>query len=104
MNTKLLNKLAVLLSLAGALSASAGTISVVNLPTTGTDAATGINTGKTYVNVFDYGSLNTTTYSVNGVPFTHVRSAAQNVYVTTNFVDSTHGGQVIVSVSAAFNK
>lgn len=100
MNTKACKFIAaatVLLGLLAAASLRAGTITVVNLPTNSTDLATGITTNKYYVSAFDYGSLNTTTYSVNGVPFTHVKTAAQNVYLMTNWIDSTYGGQVIAS-------
>ncbi len=88
-----------LLSLLPAISTRAGTITVVNLPPTSTDLATGINTNKTYVSCFDFGSANATVYSVNGVPFVHVRSAANNVYLITNWVDTNvlHGGQIIVT-------
>lgn len=89
-----------LLSLAAAASLQAGTISVVNLPATGTDLATGIDTNKLYICAFDYGSLNTTTYSVNGVPLRHFTPGGQTVNVT-NVIDSTHGGQVILSSGPA---
>jgi hypothetical protein len=103
MNAKLLSTLAALAALAGAFSARAGTIMAVNLPPTNTDIATGITTNKTYVCAFDYGSQNTTTYSVNGVPFAHFKTAAQNTYLVTNWIDTNagHGGQVIVTTSAA---
>jgi hypothetical protein len=103
MNTKSFNTLAVvsavLLTLLGSASVRAGTITVVNLPATNTDIATGITTNKTYVCAFNFGSQNATTYSVNGVPFAHFKSAMQNVHLTTNWIDTTHGGQVIVSVA-----
>src|ERR1017187_10684821 len=63
--------LAVLSTLLTNTSLRAGTITVVNLPTTGTDAVTGITTNQNYVCAFDYGNQNTNTYSVNGVPFAH---------------------------------
>jgi hypothetical protein len=94
---------AVLLTLLTTTSLRAGTITVTDLPPTGTDAATGITTNKTYVCAFNYGSQNATIYSVNGVPFAHFRTAANNVYLVTNWVDSVHGGQVIVS-TAVTNK
>ncbi len=105
METKLLNKFAIastaLLILLGNPAARAGTITVVGLPPTGTDAASGITTNKTYVSAFDFGSKDTVTYSVNGVPFAHVKTTANNTFLVTNWVDSNvlHGGQVIVSVA-----
>ena len=93
--------LAVLLVLLAPASLRAGTISVVNLPTTGTDAATGITTNKTYVCAFDFGNKDTVTYSVNTVPFAHFKVTANNTFLVTNWVDSVHGGQVVVSTSVA---
>ncbi len=60
--------LAALLALLAPASTRAGTITVVNLPATGTDLATGITTNQNYVCAFDYGNQSTNTYSVNGVP------------------------------------
>jgi len=81
-------------------SLRAGTISLVNLPTNSTDLATGITTNKYYVSAFDYGTQSTNPVSVNGVVFTHVKTAAQNIYLSTNWIDTgTHNGQVIASVS-----
>lgn len=97
MNTKTFKRFVASLALAGSISAPAGTISVVNLPATGTDAATGITANKSYVSAFDYGNANTTTYSVNGVPFTHCDPGNQTVNLIT-FTDANHpGGQVILS-------
>jgi hypothetical protein len=113
MNTKSLNTFAaafaVLLTLLGAASVRAGTITLVTLPGTNTDIATGITTNKTYVSCFDYGNRNTTVYSVNGVPFAHVATAVNNVFPLTNWIDPASGvwnsggqilgGEVFVSVS-----
>ncbi len=47
------------------LAAGAGTMTIVNLPATGTDAAIGISTAKTYTHAFDFGSG--TPATINGV-------------------------------------
>jgi hypothetical protein len=97
--------LAALLTLFTAASMRGGTITVVNLPATNTDIATGITTNQNYVCAFDYGSLDANTYTVNGVPFAHFKIAANNVIAVTNWVDPFHGGQVIVSANGpAANK
>ena len=101
MKTKLLNTFAaasaVLATLLGTASARAGTITVVNLPATGTDAATGITTNKHYVCAFDFGN-NGTTPTINGVPFTHYTpptgTSATN-YVSTT--DANFGGTVTLT-------
>jgi hypothetical protein len=49
------------------LPAGAGTMTIVNLPATGTDAATGISTTKTYTHTFDFGSNAPVT--INGMAF-----------------------------------
>lgn len=109
MNTKLLNTFAtasaVLLTLMGAVSSRAGVITVVDLPYTNTDIATGINTNKAneglYVSCFDYGSINSgTTYTVNGVKMFHFGWATpgvNNKYSITNKIDPNFGGQVIIT-------
>jgi hypothetical protein len=56
---------AVLAVLAVSLPAWAGTLTIVNLPATGTDAAIGIGTGKVYTHAFDFGSG--TPATINGV-------------------------------------
>ena len=91
--------LAVLLALLAPASTRAGTITVADLPPTGTDAATGITMNKTYVCAFDFGNKDTVTYSINAVPFAHFKVTANNIWLSTNWVDSVHGGQVIVSVA-----
>lgn len=87
---------AVLLTLLTTASAQAGTIAVVNLPGTNTDAASEITTNKTYVCAFDYGNRNTTIYSVNGVLFTHIDPGNQLVNSLT-VPDTNYGGQVVLS-------
>jgi len=47
--------------------AQAGTLSIVDLPATGTDDAIGINSGKTYTHTFDFGS--NAPITINGVAF-----------------------------------
>ena len=94
--------LAVLLALLAPVSMRAGTITVVNFPATGTDAATGITTNQNYVCAFDYGNQSTNTFSVNGVPFAHFDPGNQIVNVT-NVIDPKHGGQVILSSGGPVN-
>jgi hypothetical protein len=53
--------------LAAGLTARAGTFTIVDLPATGTDAAIGISTDKTYTHAFDCGSNAPVT--INGVVF-----------------------------------
>lgn len=102
MNTKLLNASAaafiLLLAVLPAGSARAGTITVVDLPATGTDAASGISTNNHYVCAFDYGN-NANTPTINGVPFTHLGwpGANNNQFAVTNAVDANFGGQLVIS-------
>jgi hypothetical protein len=90
-----------LLALPLTISVRAGTITVVPLPGTNTDLATGITTNKTYVSCVDYGNRNNTIYSVNGVPFAHPDfSFANNTVYATNFFDPASavwatGGQIL---------
>src|SRR5579859_409597 len=72
-------------------SSRAGTITVVNLPATGTDAATGISTTNNYLCCIDFGNSTTPPGSVNNVPFIHPDLGNQIVN-TTNGVDINHGG------------
>ena len=58
---------AVLAVLATGLPARAGTLTIVDLPATGTDAAIGISTGKVYTHTFDFGTNAPVT--INGVVF-----------------------------------
>src|ERR1035441_6419952 len=88
--------LAVLLALLAPASLRAGTITVVNLPATGTDAVTGITTNKHYVCAFDFGNNGSPPGNINGVPFTHPDLGNQTVNVT-NIIDPNFGGQVIMS-------
>ncbi len=88
--------LAVLLPLLTTLSAGAGTITLVTLPATSTDLATGISPGKHYVCVFDYGNNGSPPSAINGVPVTHFDPGNQVVNLT-NIVDANFGGQAILS-------
>jgi hypothetical protein len=67
----------------------AGTITVVNLPATGTDAATGITTNKHYVCAFDFGNNGSPPGNINGVPFAHPDLGNQTVNVT-NILDPNY--------------
>jgi hypothetical protein len=53
--------------LAAGLTVQAGTFTIVDLPATGTDAAIGISTSKTYTHTFDFGANAPVT--INGVVF-----------------------------------
>jgi hypothetical protein len=93
----------VLLALLSSVSTRAGNITLVNLPATGTDAATGITTNKHYVCAFDFGNRDTTTYRVNdGVPFAHFDPQNQ-INNVTNVIDPNFGGQVILSSGGPVN-
>src|SRR5579864_8689284 len=81
----------VALSLLFAWPSRGGTIMVVNLPATGTDAATGISTTNNYLCCIDFGNSTTPPGSVNNVPFIHPDLGNQIVN-TTNGVDINHGG------------
>ncbi|MGH8024689.1 MAG: hypothetical protein ACRED1_13955, partial [Limisphaerales bacterium] len=81
--------------------ARAGTITVVNLPSTKTDLATGITTNKHYVCAFDFGN-NGTTPTINGVPFTHLDPGNQ-ITTVTNKIDANFGGQVILTCTNSVN-
>ncbi|MGH7954175.1 MAG: hypothetical protein ACREFE_19960, partial [Limisphaerales bacterium] len=101
MKTKLLNTIAaasvVLLTILETASARAGTITVVDLPATGTDAGSEITTNKHYVCAFNFGNNGTNSPSptINGVPFTHF--TAINV-ATTDVTDANFGGTVTLTV------
>jgi len=82
-------------TLAGTASIRAGTITLVTLPATNTDLATGITPGKHYVCAFDYGNGGATV-SVNGVNFVHFDPGNQTVNIT-NIVDTNFGGQAVLS-------
>jgi hypothetical protein len=58
---------AVFVALVVSLAAQAGTLTIVDLPATGTDAAIGISTDKVYTHAFDFGSNAAVT--INGVVF-----------------------------------
>jgi hypothetical protein len=88
--------LAVLLALLAPASLRAGTITVVNLPATGTDAATGITTNKHYVCAIDFGNNGSPPGNINGVPFIHPDLGNQTVNSYTNS-DANFGGMYIIS-------
>jgi len=63
--------------------AQAGTLSIVDLPATGTDDAIGINSGKTYTHTFDFGSNAPVT--INDVAFEQGPTAGlSSVYTGTS--------------------
>ncbi|MBL7186335.1 MAG: LamG domain-containing protein [Phycisphaerae bacterium] len=63
--------------------AQAGTLSIVDLPATGTDEAIGINSGKTYTHAFDFGSNAPVT--INGVALDQgPTSGMSSVYTGTS--------------------
>jgi hypothetical protein len=72
-------------------SSRAGTVTVVNLPATGTDAATGINSTNAYLCCLDFGNNASPPGNINGVSFIHPDLGNQIVN-TTNGVDANHGG------------
>lgn len=90
--------MATIATLLTAWSSHGGTITVVELPSTSTDAATGINSNKQYLCAFDFGNYGNPPNNVNGVPMTHFTlSGANNLFNTTNAVDRNFGGQVILT-------
>lgn len=95
MNAKIFNSGAVgiLFALLAGAIAQAGTISVVNLPPTGTDLATGITTNKHYVCAFDFG--NGTAVNINGVTFTHYNPPTGTDYLST--ADANFGGTLTLT-------
>ena len=95
---------AALLTFSATTSAWGGTIVVVDLPATNTDAGSDISTNKQYLCAFDYGS-GSGAAPINGVPFTHFGWTANNVFATTNTVDTNFGGRVVLSTGGpAANK
>jgi Concanavalin A-like lectin/glucanases superfamily/Immunoglobulin domain/Immunoglobulin I-set domain len=96
---------AALLILLTAASLRAGTITVVDLPATGTDAASDISTNKHYVCAFDYGNSATPPSNINGVPITQFGwpGASNNHFATTNAVDANFGGQVVFTTGGPNN-
>lgn len=81
-------------------SSQAGTITVANLPATGTDAATGISPTNTYLCCIDFGSNANPPGSVNGVPFIHPDVGNQFVN-TTNGMDANHGGSYTITTGGS---
>jgi len=79
----------------------AGTISVVNLPATGTDAASGISSANTYLDAWDFGN-NGTTPTINGVPFTHYSPPAGTSATNYAFLtDPNFGGTLTLQTPGA---
>jgi alpha-L-rhamnosidase len=74
----------------------AGTITMANLPATGTDAATGISTANTYLCCIDFGNSANPPGNINGVQFIHPNLGNQTVN-TTNGVDANHGGSYTIT-------
>jgi hypothetical protein len=92
MNANLTSKLALAALLAFATtSMHAGTITVVTLPTTGTDAASGISTNNTYVCCLDFGTNATPPVTINGVNFQRLDPGNQTVNTVTG-TETNHGG------------
>lgn len=78
----------------------AGTITVVNLPATGTDAATGISPSNTYLCCIDFGDNASPPGNINGVPFVHPDLGNQTVNSYTN-TDPNFGGSYIVTTGGS---
>jgi hypothetical protein len=85
----------VALTLWGTVSARAGSISLVNLPTSNTDANSGISSLNMYLDAWDFGSGGTTP-TINGVAFTHI-AAPSPAANTTNKTDINWGGTLTLS-------
>ncbi len=90
---------AFLLALLTAASVRAGTITLVSLPATGTDAATGIASTNTYLCCLAFGSSANVT--INGVPFQFVHPGG--VVPPVSGTDTTHGGTYILSANHNLN-
>ncbi len=88
-----------LLTLVTAASTYAGTITIVDLPATGTDASSDITNSKSYTCAVNFGTQAGTVPTnviVGGVTFYHF-GPVDNVITTTNAVDSIHGGRFVLS-------
>lgn len=92
--------LPLLLALAAGGSLRAGTITVGNLPATGTDAATGISTTKNYLCCIDFGNNSSPPGNINGVPFVHPDLGNQTVNSYTN-TDPNFGGSYIITTGGS---
>jgi hypothetical protein len=77
-------------------SIRAGTITVGNLPATGTDAATGISTTNSYLCCLDFGN-GTAVGSINGVPFEHL--GFPNTATANSGTETNHGGTWNITAS-----
>ena len=80
--------------------AQAGTVTVGNLPATGTDSATGISTTNNYLCCIDFGNSTDPPGNINGVPFIHPDLGNQLVN-TTNGVDPNHGGTYTITTGGS---
>jgi hypothetical protein len=78
----------------------AGTITIVNLSATGTDAATGINSTNAYLCCIDFGNYPTPPATINGVSFIHPDLGNQIVN-TTNGVDASHSGTYSITTGGS---
>jgi alpha-L-rhamnosidase len=98
----LLRFLVITAALLMAWSSRSGTIKVVNLPATGTDAATGISTTNTYLCCIDFGTNGAPTgnISINGVPFVRPDLGNQ-IANTTNGTDANHGGSYTITTGGS---
>lgn len=93
---------ALLLSLLATISIRAGTITVVSLPATGTDAATGISSANTYVCCLAYGS-GTGGVTINSVPFIQVKPSAAVPPVSGTDTTPGHGGTYYLDANHNIN-
>lgn len=76
--------LTAVVALATARSASAGTISIGNIPATGSDAGGPISNANTYTHALDFGPDGSGTMLINGVTFTRTNSFAGTDTTTGN--------------------
>jgi hypothetical protein len=92
---------AVPLTLLTTTSLRAGTITVVDLPATGTDVATGITTNKHYVCALDFGNYGSPPGNINGVRFYHV--SPNNTATNLTGADPNFGGGFVLSCGNTTN-
>jgi hypothetical protein len=67
------------------------TLSIVDIPATGSDVASGLSGAKTYTHALDFGTT-TGTLNINGVTFTRVNAAAGTGYAFSPSVITPHAG------------
>jgi hypothetical protein len=89
----------VVAALLTAASSLAGTITVGNLPATGTDAAMGSSTANTYLCCLAFGT--NATVNINSVPFQPVEP--NNTVTSVSGTDSTHGGTYTLTANHNLN-